>query len=54
MKRPGIVLPMVLFSMFWVFPLPVSTSYAQSVDWAKRYNGPGNWEESPAAIAVSE
>ncbi len=52
MKRPGIVLPMVLFSMFWVFPLPVSTSYAQSVDWAKRYNGPGNWEESPAAIAV--
>jgi len=52
MKRPGIVLPMVLFSMFWVSPLPVSTSYAQSVNWAKRYNGPGNWEESPAAIAV--
>jgi len=43
---------MVLLFASWISPLLVSESYAQTVEWAKRCNGPGNGEDYATPLAA--
>ena len=52
MRHLGMVLPLVLLFASWIFPLLPSESDAQTVEWTKRYNGVGNWDDVPSALAV--
>jgi len=52
MRRLYMVLLTILLFASWIRPLLGSESDAQTVDWAKRYNGPPNLYDTPTAIAL--
>jgi uncharacterized delta-60 repeat protein len=52
MRHLVMVLPLVLLFTSWISPLLLSESAAQTVKWAKRYNGPANGGDYPTALAL--
>ena len=43
---------MILLFTSWISPLLGSESYAETVEWAKRYNGPGDSSDMAYALVL--